>query len=1065
MNENEINQNQYGVDQIEALDSRSAVRKRPGMYLGSTAVSGINQCCFEIIDNSIDEFIMGYGNEININILKDATIVVADRGRGIPVGPHKKWKNTNGTPMDTLTGTLITLHAGGKFSDDGYFGISSGLHGVGSTCVNFLSDFFEVIVKREGKIYCQQFKTGIPITQNPEVIGKCNKNDTGTTITYHPDKEIFKITLEPNCKDLQKRLNELTSLNMGLKINYKNEISDINREIHYPDGISGYVKRLIENENLLYDEPIYIKGNHILPNGKIIIVEIAFIHVDNEQPSEIIKTFANNINTYEGGYHLQGFRNSYKKQLNKYGIDNKLTEESIELKYLLDGICAVISIKIPDPEFEGQTKTKLGSSEAEIAVSNVMDIAFEKMFKNKENKNIFETLVTRALKVKEAEEAARKARALTRKAGKANRMALPGKLADCANKNGYSELMIVEGDSAGGCLARKTKVKLVDGRNIAIEDLVEEFNNGIKNYVYSSTPSGMITIQPILDAFKTKTAYKLVKIILDNREEFKCTPEHPIMLRDGTFKEVQLLTKDDSLMPLYCIYSNVHMRIWNEKLLNEENGKYEFIKLNVNNEWAATHIVSATQYYGYRPKGYHTHHKNGNSLNNNPENIEYKEAFKHLSDHQKEYYSDENNKKITSDGVKKYYKEHPEAIQTLSERATEQMLNGKGWLSAHREHMQNDPEYREMNRKKFHSPEKSEKRKKSLRIYFSDDKNREKLSIIAIEQWDNEELRQWRSEETKKQMSNPEMVERIKESKKINLINKGLSIINEMIANKIEINKSQYENLRKNKLKIRSFPKWETLNNNFNNLEELIEQAKTYNHKIISIELIDEIADVYDLTIPPYNNFALSSGIFVHNSAKNGRFREFQAILPLFGKLLNTEKSTEDKMIDSEKIKILIAALQAGVGDTFDINKVRYDKIIIMSDSDVDGFHISALLLTFFYNYMRPLIEEGRVYLACPPLYRITKGKNSFYVKDDQELREYKKKNGSNFDLIRFKGLGEMSHLQLKETVMNPETRTLKKITIEDAEAAVQIFNIWMGNQPQLRRDYIEANANQIILD
>jgi len=214
-----------------------------------------------------------------------------------------------------------------------------------------------------------------------------------------------------------------------------------------------------------------------------------------------------------------------------------------------------------------------------------------------------------------------------------------------------------------------------------------------------------------------------------------------------------------------------------------------------------------------------------------------------------------------------------------------------------------------------------------------------------------------------------------------------------------------------------------------------------------------------------YSEIFVVEGDSAGGSAKNGRFREFQAILPLFGKLLNTEKATLDQMIDSEKIKIIIAALQAGVGSTFDINKVRYDKIIIMSDADVDGAHITALILTFFYKYMRPLIEDGRIHLACPPLYKITKGKQDIYIKDDQELREYKKKNGSNFTSVRFKGLGEMHFSQLKETVMNPETRMLKKVTIEDAEKAVQIFNIWMGNQPQLRRDFIEANANQVILD
>ena len=642
--------NEYSTDQIDSLEGLEAVRKRPGMYIGSTSQKGVTHLIWEVADNCFDEAVAGYGKDIYVHVGKDTTVTISDKGRGIPVGPHHKWKDENGNPQDTLTGILTRLHAGGKFNAAGSgYKVSSGLHGVGTKAVNALSKLFVAVVRRNGKIYQQKFSKGKPITP-VEVIGTCDINDTGTTIIYTPDDTIFKITTEPNCKDIQNRLNELASLNGGIEVKYHNEITNVKAEYKYDDGILGYVKRMIEGKNTLYDNPIYLKDSYEIDEDKIIMVEIALSHLDNTEPIETIKTFANNINTYEGGFHLKGFRDEYKNQLNKFGLEKKLIVSPIELKYLLDGVQCIVSVKVPEAEFEGQTKTKLGNSEAQTAVEKVMEKFFSKALESPEIQQAFEAIVIKAQNVKEAEEAARKARANKRKANKANKMSLPGKLSDCSNKNGYTELFLVEGDSAAG-------------------------------------------------------------------------------------------------------------------------------------------------------------------------------------------------------------------------------------------------------------------------------------------------------------------------------------------------------------------------------------------------------------------------------SAKSGRYREFQAILPLRGKVLNTEKSTFDKMINSDAIKNIIAAIGAGVGPTFDVEKSRYDKIIIMCDADDDGAHIKTLLLTFMFKYMKPLFDKKMVYSTLPPLYRIKKGKDSLYLKDDTELKEFKKKNKGKYEVQRFKGLGEMMWQQLKETTMDPQSRTLKLITIEDMERAIETFDICMGNKASARREFVESNANRVEFD
>lgn len=417
------------------------------MYIGTTSQMGLNVLVREIWDNSIDEYTAGFGDTIDIEIFKNGRVKVIDHGRGIPVGPHPEWKKPDGTPLDTLTGILTILHAGGKFGEEGSaYKSAAGLHGVGSKCANALSKEFIATVKRDGKIYQQKFKYGDPVT-DVEVIGSCDINDTGTTIEYEPDPNIFKQTVLPNCNALQNKIDEVTSLNGGLTIKYKNNNTNVEKVFHHPDGINSYVKTIIGEKKKLFEEPFYY-SEMVKVDNKCINVEFSFIYDDEDKPAEVFKTFANNVNTTEGGYHLMGFRDSYKKCMNDFIIKNNLSKTDVELRYLLDGIYCIISVRVPEAEFEGQTKNKLGNIEAKAAVVIAVEKMFEKLSDSRSED--IKLIADRAIKVKIAEEAARKARQNARAANKASKMALPGKLIDCSNKTGYRELFLVEGDSAGG---------------------------------------------------------------------------------------------------------------------------------------------------------------------------------------------------------------------------------------------------------------------------------------------------------------------------------------------------------------------------------------------------------------------------------------------------------------------------------------------------------------------------------------------------------------------------------------------------------------------------------------
>ena len=628
-------ENNYGADQIQILEGLEAVRKRPGMYIGSTSSKGLHHLVYEIVDNSVDEALAGYCTEIDVQINADNSITVTDNGRGIPVGINAK----SGLPAVQVVFTI--LHAGGKFGGGGYK-VSGGLHGVGASVVNALSEWLEVRVCRDGNIYEQRYERG-KVMYPLKIVGSCDPEKTGTKVTFLPDKEIFEETVY-DFDILKNRLREMAFLTKGIKIILRDDREDKKEKIfHYEGGIKEFVQYLNRSKTPLYENIIYCEGT-----VNNISVEVAFQH--NDDYNESIYSFVNNINTPEGGMHLTGFRNAITKTFNDYARSNKLlkdSEQNLTGEDIREGLTAIVSVKIENPQFEGQTKQKLGNSEARGAVDNV--VTEQLTYFLEQNPTVAKLICEKSLLAQRAREAARKARDLTRRKTALESMSLPGKLADCSDKDPKNcEIFIVEGDSAGG-------------------------------------------------------------------------------------------------------------------------------------------------------------------------------------------------------------------------------------------------------------------------------------------------------------------------------------------------------------------------------------------------------------------------------SAKSARSRATQAILPLRGKILNVEKARLDRILGNAEIKAMITAFGTGIHEDFDISKLRYHKIIIMTDADVDGAHIATLMLTFLYRFMPELIKQGYVYLAQPPLYKLEKNKKVWYAYSDEQLNDILTEVGrdQNNKIQRYKGLGEMDADQLWETTMDPEKRILKKVFYdEDYASEIDVtFSTLMGDNVEPRREFIEANA------
>jgi len=1055
---------EYTAKNIKVLEGLDAVRMRPSMYIGSTSKEGLHHCFYEVIDNSIDEVQAGEATLIEVTINKDGSLTVIDNGRGIPVEKHESGKSA-------LEVVMTRLHAGGKFESKAYQ-ISGGLHGVGVSCVNALSSKLIVQVKRDGKVYEQTYKIGVPQSA-VKVVGSAKNGETGTSVTFYPDPEIFS-TLNFDFSVILNRVRELAFLNPNCKIVVIDEGEGKKEEFHYEGGLVEFVKWINRSKSPIH-KPVYFKKE-----ADSNIIEVCVQYVDGYQ--ENIFGFVNTINTVEGGTHISGFKTALTRAINDYSTKKGLLKNSDKLTGddTREGLTAIVSIRMKNPQFEGQTKTKLGNSEVKGSVDSLSSIALGEFFE--ENPDVASKIANKCVSASKAREAAKKARDLVRRKSVVGFSGLPGKLADCSSKKfETTELYIVEGDSAGGCFSGDTKIALVDGRNISFKQLVEENKHGKKNFCYTIKNDGRIGVEEIKNPRITKKDAEVIKIALDNDQEIICTPNHKFMLRNGGYKEAKDLTKEDSLMPLHKRISKIGGKITIDG--------YEMIYDPVK-KWIFTHMLSddynlAKNIYSIE-QGEARHHIDFNKRNNNPDNLIRLSKEDHLILHtehlDKTLHREDVKEKAKQahqtieykDKVKEWARQ-PEIRRILSENAKEQWKNQdykEYMISKLIEFYNSNEEYRKINNEFLNESQKeywanSENRKKAsekVKQFFKENPDaKEYLSNIAKEQWKDEVLLVWRRQKTKEQWT-PEFREKRMESYNKTYYNKTIKLMKEAIERFGSLDNFDKIRIEKNDKSILS--KKEFLNRFFDNNDgEMLEAINNYNHKIKSIEKLNKKIDVYDIEVPNTHNFALASGVFVHNSAKMARDKEFQAILPLKGKPLNVEKANPVKILSSDEIVNLITAIGAGIKENFDIKKLRYAKVIIMTDADVDGQHIRTLLLTFFYRYIPELIDNGNIYVAVSPLYRVRwKGKDS-YVYSDEELEKDIKKIAGNPEVQRFKGLGEMNPNQLWETTMDPKKRILKKITVDDAVRADEVFTMLMGDAVGPRRKFIELNANIAEID
>ena len=1052
----------YGAESIQVLEGLEGVRKRPSMYIGSTGKEGVHHLIYEAVDNSVDEALAGFCTRIKISLNKDGSATIEDNGRGIPVDIHSKYK------ISAVEVALTKLHAGGKF-DQKTYAISGGLHGVGVSVINALSKKLIIEIKREGNIYKQEYSRGNPETKL-KIIGKTNQDDTGTKITFWPDEEIFSV-IKFDYSFLETRLREIAFLNAGLKIILNDEIKNKKQEFLYSGGLIEFIKWINKSKEALH-KPIYFKKE--IKNA---LIEISIQY--NSSYQENIFGFVNTINTVEGGTHVSGFKTAVTRVINDYAKKRGgLKNDNLTGNDVREGLTAILNLKISDPQFEGQTKTKLGNSEIKGFVDSIVTSSLSEFFE--ENPSIAKKIISKSLDAAKARLAAKKAKELVRRKNVFSLGGLPGKLADCSKKGSEdTELYIVEGDSAGGCFSGETQVALVDGRNISFKKLIQEDKEGKENFCYTMKEDRGIGVEKINAPRITKKSAEVIKVILDNDKEIICTPDHKFMLRDGSYKEAQNLDKEDSLMPLHKRLSKIGGRITIDG--------YEMV-WDQNKTWIFTHLL-ADEYnlrngIYLKEQGNHKHHIDFNKLNNNPINIIRMAKENHLILHTQHiektlHREDVKEKARQSHQTLEYRKKisewakQPEVNKMLSERSKKQWENNeyKNFMkNKFKEFCKDNSKYIELNKKILYEAQKkywsnTDNRKKAsnkIKKFFEENPDaKDYLSLIAKKQWENKDLIVWRSQKTKEQWT-PEFRIKRKQALDKTYYNKTIKLMKKVLEQKGSLD--NFDSLRKEN-NDKSILSMNTFCSRYfkDNFMEMWESVENYNHKIKRIERLNKKIDVYDIEVPITHNFALASGIFVHNSAKQARNKELQAILPLRGKVLNVEKSNPSKVLSVEHIMDLITAIGTGVGEQFDINKLRYNKIVLMADADVDGEHIKTLLLTFLFRFMPHLIENGNIYVALPPLYRIRK-KKDYYVYSDKELKKIMEKFGT-VNVTRFKGLGEMSSTQLWETTMNPKTRKIKKIFIEDAVEADRVFSMLMGSDVASRKNFISENAKEANLD
>ncbi|MBI4449236.1 DNA topoisomerase (ATP-hydrolyzing) subunit B [Candidatus Woesearchaeota archaeon] len=1050
----------YGASSIQVLEGLEAVRKRPGMYIGSTSARGLHHLVYEAVDNAVDEALAGFCKKIVVTIHNDGSVSVSDDGRGIPVDPHPQLK------VSALEVVMTKLHAGGKF-DKKTYKVSGGLHGVGISVTNALSKRLKVEVRRQGKAWFQEYECGNPVGP---VVESGATDQTGTKVTFWPDSTIFD-SVEFDFLTLSTRFRELAFLNPGLSIQILDERFDKDQTFMFAGGLIEFVQFLNKSRQAAH-EPIFFSKQKD-------DVQVDVVIQYNDGYAETVFSFVNNINTPEGGTHLTGFKTALTRTLNSYGEKNKLLDDSrLTSEDVMEGLAAVVSAKIPNPQFEGQTKTKLGNQEVKGVVDSITSAALAEFLEL--HPQVGKAIIGKAMDAYRAREAAKKARELTRRKSALEGSSLPGKLADCSNRDpSKCEIYLVEGDSAGGCFSGDTKVALADGRDLTLRELVKEYEGGQEHFCYTIMDSGRIGIQKIMHPRVTKKDATVLKVVLDNGEDIICTPDHKFMRRDGSYAEAHMLQVGDSVMPL-------------RRQISKKGGGitidgYEMVWDPQEMRWVFTHMLAdkfnlRNNVYGM--VGDHRHHIDFNKRNNNPCNILRLTPEQHMAVHR----SHARDTLHTLEAKEKSLlaRQTPE----FREKMRKKVLAMKDEISARAKAQWEDPAYKKYMVQKFLEFYESNKdyRKisgdrldKAQKEYWSSDEHRrvqaertkkyfeanpekkQELSEMARKQWGDQALKEWRARTTKGQWTDEFRAKRKEAYDRMYLLH-SMALLRKIYDENGSVDYRSFEE-RRRAARNPNVLSYDALMDRFFEWDDatLNEAVAGYNHKIKAVVPMTQRLDVYDLEVPGTHNFALASGVFVHNSAKMGRNREFQAILPLRGKILNVEKSRLHKILKSGSIVTVIAALGTGIGDDFDLAKLRYHKIIIMSDADVDGSHIACLHLTFFYRYMPKLIENGHIYLAMPPLYRLAKGRKVQYCYTDQEKDKLSKELGEDgVSIQRYKGLGEMNAQQLWETTMDPAVRTLKRITIEDAVEADQIFSILMGDEVEPRREFIQEHAKEV---
>jgi DNA gyrase subunit B len=927
-----------------------------------------------------------------------------------------------------------------------------------------------VQVKRDNTIYQQEFVRGVPKTPL-EIIDHYAEDVTGTLVDFTPDEKIFGEAYLFDPEVIATRLQELAFLNSKLTITFIDEANDKENIYKYENGLVEFVKKLNEGKEVVPELPVYFAA----VTSENLSMEIAFQY--NNGYSEQLLSFVNNIPTIDGGTHEAAFKNAFTKTFNAKAKQIKLVkpEDNLSSEDIKEGLASVISIKLAEPQFEGQTKGRLGNIEIKAPMETIISEELERYL----DKHLgeFRSMVSKAVLAKSAREAARRARELVRRKTELDTSRLPGKLADCSSQDPEeSELFLVEGDSAAGSQSGSTTVSLADGRNVSFENLVKEDVQGKQNFCYTIQNDGHIGIAPILNPRMTRKNMSVIKIILDNEEEITCTPDHLFRLADGSYIPAGELTPQHSLAPLY-------------RQISKRKGKsgldgYEMVFDPKAKKWIYTHILA--DMFNLENGVYTTtdgttrHHVDFNKLNNNPTNIRRLHRLQHFQLHGAMMEYTLHRPDVLAKKLTKEYRDKvsaimstPEMKKMLSERSkilwqdeAYKKFMGEKFL----EFYNSNPEYRAKNNAALNTAQKEYWAKeenralqaaKVTKFFDANPAAREAAAVKANEEWTNPELLKYRSETTVKQWT-PAFREKRKVAYNQTYYRHTITFMKPILDSCDNL--ASYDAERR-KAKNKNLLSSQTFTTRFfaGNETAMLEAVKNYNHKIKEIIKLDEKVDVYDLEVEGTNNFALSAGIFIHNSSKQGRDRRTQAILPLKGKILNVEKITIHKALDNEEIKALITSIGTGIKDDFKLEKLRYNKIIIMTDADVDGSHIQTLLLTFFYRYMPELIKTGHILIAQPPLFAIPVGKGEvLYAYTDADLANKMKKVKGNPEIQRYKGLGEMNPDQLWETTMNKASRKMLRVSLTDAEEAEETFVLLMGEKVEPRRKFIEDNADKV---